>query len=285
MTVQMDETPFHPNCGSVGILQKVSVRNAIKRTIAFLLPIGLITGLNAGLRRLAAAGHHLQFLRQWRLGTRVPHFFDPFIDLYWKWEITRNPMSWERGIFGLLAMRPGCRQLDLCCGEGFYTHRFYSGRAGSILAMDYNPAAISAARRKFQANNIDYRCGDIRSQMPQGPFDNVTWDAGIEYFTQPEITDILRAIKARLTPQGVLSGYSILLEQGDGSVSLPDGQKFAAASREALGELLNGAFRNVVILRTAHADQFQPRTNHYFFASDGPLPFDDGWPDLKRWKS
>ena len=266
----------------MGILQDMGVKRALKRLIVFLLPVGLVTKLNAGLRRAAAAGHHLQFIRQWQLGAPVPHFFDPYIDLHWKWEQTRNPMSWERGIFGLLAMKPGCRQLDLCCGEGFHTHRFYSGRAGSIVAMDYNRDAISAARRRFAAANIDYRCGDIRSQMPQGPFDNITWDAGIEYFTLSEIADILLAIKARLAPGGILSGYCI----PDAHVTPglhDDGRKFAAASPEALGGLLHGVFRNVSILCTAHSDHFEKRTNCYFFAGDGNLPFAAGWPDLKRW--
>jgi SAM-dependent methyltransferase len=260
----------------------MTVKHAIKGLIAFFLPVGLVTIANTGLRRFTAWGHHLQFLRQWRLGTAAPHFFDPFIDLYWKWEKTRNPMSWERGIFGLLALKPGCRQLDLCCGEGFYTHRFYSGRAGSIVAMDYDAAAIAAARRKFSAPNIDYRCGDIRSQMPQGPFDNVTWDAGIEYFTAREIAGILTAIKACLTPEGILNGYCIPDPKAN-PASLDDGRKFAAASPDALGELLHGTFRNVVILCTSHADQFGPRDNCYFFAGDGLLPFGESWPDLKRW--
>jgi methyltransferase family protein len=268
----------------MGISKNMSVKRVIRKLITFLLPVGLVKTVNAGLRRLAAAGHQLQYIREWRLATRVPHFFDPHIDLYWKWEQSRNPMSWERGTFGLLAMKPGCRQLDLCCGEGFHTHRFYSGRAGSVVAVDYNKEAIAVARRRFQAPNIDYRCADIRSQMPQGPFDNVTWDAGIEYFTKPEIVDILKAIKARLAPHGMLSGYSILLEQGDGAVQIPDGQKFVAASRDDLGELLHSVFRNVTILRTGHADQTQRRTNHYFFASDGTLPFDENWCDLERWK-
>ncbi|HET7086162.1 MAG TPA: class I SAM-dependent methyltransferase [Rhizomicrobium sp.] len=241
-----------------------------------------MTTINAGLRTLAAAGHHLQFIRQWRLGARVPHYFDPFIDLYWKWEKTRNPMSWERGIFGLLAMKPGCRQLDLCCGEGFHTHRFYSGRAGSIVAMDYNRDAIALARRKFQAPNIDYRCGDIRSQMPQGPFDNITWDAGIEYFTPAEIADILVAVKARLAPGGILSGYCVPDPHANPAAQ-GDGRKFAAASPEALGELLHSVFGNVTVLRTAHADQFETRTNCYFYAGDGALPLAADWPDLKRW--
>jgi SAM-dependent methyltransferase len=260
----------------------MGIKRIIRHAIAFLLPVGLITTLNAGLRRLAAAGHQLQFVRQWRIDMRVPHFFDPFIDLYWKWEKTRNPMSWERGIFGLLAMKQGCRQLDLCCGEGFHTHRFYSGRAGSIVAMDYNREAIATARHKFQAPNIDYRCGDIRSEMPQGPFDNVTWDAGIEYFTLSEIREILTAIKARLPPDGILSGYCVPDPHAQPDAAA-DGRKFAAASPEALGELLHGVFRNVTVLRTVHTDQFGTRTNCYFFGGDGALPFARGWPDIKHW--
>ena len=191
-------------------------------------------------------------------------------------------MSWERGIFGLLAMKPGCRQLDLCCGEGFYTHRFYSGRAGSIVAMDYDRAAIAKARRRFKATNIDYRCGDIRKDMPKGPFDNITWDAGIEYFTPTEITGILAAIKARLALGGILSGYCIP-DPSASPGSLDDGRKFAAASPETLGELLHDVFGNVSILRTVHADQFGERTNCYFFASDGTLPLSENWSDLMKW--
>jgi cyclopropane fatty-acyl-phospholipid synthase-like methyltransferase len=182
-------------------------------------------------------------------------------------------------------MKPGCRLLDLCCGEGFYTHRFYSGRAGSIVALDNNPKAISRARRNFRAPNIEYICGDIRTEMPQGPFDNISWDAGIEYFTHEEIAAIVASIKARLMPDGILNGYSVLAPQDAGRQMNSLGQKFGATSREELGEVFHKSFRNVTILRTTHADRFQSRTNHYFFASDGPLPFGEGWPDLQHWCS
>jgi ubiquinone/menaquinone biosynthesis C-methylase UbiE len=250
------------------------MKRFIKRLISIFLP--LVLAMNRCLRALAAAGHRLQFLLQWRFGLRAPHSFDPFIDLYWQWETSRSPMSWERGIFGLLAMKPGCRLLDICCGEGFYAHRFYSGRAGTIVAMDYNIKAIAYARRNFQAPNIDYRCGDVRVEMPEGPFDNISWDAGIEYFTLEEIGGILDSIKKRLAPQGVLSGYSILVPS-DGTAEI-QGQKYAAASREGLGRLLSRFFRHVTIIRTVYPD----RTNHYFFASDGPVPLAQGWMDMLR---
>lgn len=232
------------------------------------------------LRSLTAMGHRLQFLWQWRLASRAPESFDPFIDLYWRWSKTGNPMSWERGVFGLLAIKPGARQLDPCCGEGFHTHHFYAGRAGSVVAMDHNPKAIAHAQRNFAATNIRYVCGDIRSEMPGGPFDNISWDAGIKYFTPAEIDGILTTVKARLAPSGILNGYSILTPNEDSAERTKIGQKFAAASREALGDLLGQHFANVTILRTRHTDQYQDRVNHYFFASDGPLPFNAGWSDL-----
>jgi SAM-dependent methyltransferase len=269
----------------MGIPKKTRMKSLIKNLIAVLLPVGLVLALNRALRAVVAACHRLQFLRQWRLAAQSPHSFDPFIELYWRWNLTRNPMSWERGIFGLLAMKPGCRLLDVCCGEGFYTHHFYSGRAGAIVAMDYNAKAIAHARRNFSAPNIEYVCGDIRTDLPKGPFDNVSWDAGIEYFTRDELDGILSAIKARLMPDGILSGYSVLAAPDTAHPMKVPGQKFGASSPEALYEVLGRSFRNVTILRTAHTDPFQERTNHYFFASDGSLPFGETWPDLKQWKS
>lgn len=253
------------------------MKRFIKRLLLVLLPPVLV--LNRVLRALAAAGHHLQYLLQWRFPVQVPLSFDPFLDLYWRWKITRSPMSWERGIFGLLAMKPGCRLLDLCCGEGFHTHRFYSGRAGHIVAMDFSSRAIAHARRNFSAPNIEYLCGDARTQMPPGPFENVSWDAGIEYFTPDEIEGILDGIKKRLTPGGILSGYSILVPK-DGRAEI-QGRKYTAASREELGQLLNRFFRNVTIVRTIYPE----RTNHYFFASDGALPLSADWPDLQSWSA
>ena len=128
---------------------------------------------------------------------------------------------------------------------------------------------------------VEYREGDARVEMPTGPFDNVSWDAGIEYFSLNEIEEILDGIKLRLVPGGILSGYSILVPESERGTNA--GQKYAASSQEDLGELLERHFRNVTILRTRSSDRYHQRTNHYFFASDGPLPFGEDWPDLKRW--
>lgn len=236
-----------------------------------LLPPVLAT--NRLLRATAAAGHRLQFFLQWRIARKSPAWFDHDLDLYWKWRASRNPNIWQRGILGLFAMRPGAQVLDLCCGDGFYSYYFYSGRAGRIIAMDYDTAAIRHARKNQQAPNIEYRQGDIRSEMPDGEFDNVCWDAGIEYFTLPETEALLGAIKSRLVSGGILSGCGIVSRGEERSHA---DHKHEFSSPEELTQLLRRFFAQVRIINTAAAgDKFLERATFHFFASDGPLPLED----------
>jgi SAM-dependent methyltransferase len=237
----------------------------------------MVKGINRGLRRLSAWGHQFQFFYEWRVMRRPPAWFDHYIDLHWKWGASRNPSSWERGIFSLLAMRPGCRVLDLCCGTGFFAYHFYSGRAGRIVSMDYSAAAIAQAKRNFRAPNLEFQQGDVRTQLPHEEFDNAVLNAALEYFTPHEADELVRQIKTRLTAGGVLSGNSIVARR-DRTAHLEQRQQFF--SREELANFLKRHFAHVVVLATTHPDGSQERTNLYFFASDGMLPFARPWPDL-----
>jgi SAM-dependent methyltransferase len=114
-------------------------------------------------------------------------------------------------------MKQGCKALELCCGDGFNAYFFYSIRVGSILSVDFDPKAIAYAKRNFRAENVTYQIADIRTQMPDGIFDNVVWDAAIEHFTETEIAELMANIKRRLAPAGMLSGFTI--------VERPDGKK------------------------------------------------------------
>ena len=253
------------------------MKKLLKILIRALLPWEAVKAMNRTLRGLAAWGHRFQHFYEWRLMARPPEWFDHYIDLHWKWRVTRNATSWERGIFGLLAMRQGCRVLDLCCGTGFFTYYFYSGRAGAVVAMDYSAAAIRQARRNFQASNIDYRQGDIRTDLPDGPFDNAVLNAALEYFTPQEAEKLLDDIKGRLTPNGILSGNSIVASRA-GVAHLDQKQEFF--SRDELAALLKRHFANVTIINTTFIDPGMNRTNLYFFASEGPVPLAENWPDI-----
>ena len=251
----------------------------LNRAVLRMIPIGAVKAMNRGLRSLAAGGHWLQQELQWRVAKHPPEWYDHFCDQHWRWAVSRNPMSWERGIIGLLGMQPGARVLDLCCGGGFFANRFFSTRAAHVTSVDFDPEAIKHARRNFKAPNVDYLCADIRTAMPQGTFDNVAWDAAIEHFTEEEMTNILANIKSRLTPEGILNGYTIIARP---DFKGHEDHEHEFATREELAGLLKRYFKNVLILSTGYSDQFEKRDNLYFFASDGPVPFCDSWPSVLR---
>lgn len=240
--------------------------------------LGALKAMNRLLRRVDAAGHKLQFEAEWRV-TPVPEWYDHLIDQHWKWHFTRNPLSWERGVMGMLAMKPGCRVLDLCCGGGFFAHHFFSSRAASVVSVDFDPSAIAHAKRNFNAPNVDYRCCDIRTDMPAGEFDNVVWDAAIEHFTEQEISAILANIKQRLAPSGMLNGYT-LVEKPTGKSLVHHEYEFK--SKEELASVLKKVFKNALVVESTSHDAIEDRHNLYFFASDGMLPFDPGWKSAVR---
>jgi len=159
--------------------------------------------------RWVSSAYHRLFLVQWGIYP-LPEFYEHKIGMFWAWGPTRQAYWVERGVFSLLTMKQGCKVLELCSGDGFNAHHFYSCRAGSVLAVDFDPKAISYARRNFKAPNVTYEVADIRTQMPDGPFDNIVWDGAIEHFTEQEILDLVGAIKKRLAPNGAVSGYTFV---------------------------------------------------------------------------
>jgi SAM-dependent methyltransferase len=224
--------------------------------------------LNAGVRRVSAFTHRIQFVVQWGIQPN-PEWFDHFLDQHYQWTRTRLPFPWERGLFSLLAIKPGARMLELCCGDGFNAHHFYSIRAGSVISVDFDPTAIAHAKRHFGGGNVDYRIADIRTGMPPGKFDNIVWDAAIEHFTEAEITALMADIKGRLEPDGILSGYTIVERE---AVSHHE-HEYEFKSKEDLMRFLSPHFAHVKVFETV----YPTRHNLYFFAGNGQLPFDEQW--------
>ena len=107
--------------------------------------------------------------------------------------------------------------------------------------------------------------------MPRGVFDNVIWDAAIEHFTLDEIKAILAEIKVRLSPQGTLSGYT-LVERPDGK-SLAH-HEYEFKDKEDLFRVLKSVFKNVLVFETL----YPIRHNLYFWAGNGVIPFSKDWP-------
>jgi SAM-dependent methyltransferase len=244
----------------------------LRRRLVFAKPfLETLFSLEARISEWWVAGaHHRLYLTQWGINP-VPEFFDHKIGLYWMWKATRTPHGIERGVFSLLGMKQGCKALELCCGDGFNAYFFYSIRVGSILSVDFDPKAIAYAKRNFRAENVTYQIADIRTQMPDGIFDNVVWDAAIEHFTETEIAELMANIKRRLAPAGMLSGFTIV-ERPDGKKMLPH-HEYEFKSKDDLARFFRPHFRNVKVFETIYPD----RHNLYFWASDGVVPFMDEW--------
>lgn len=240
--------------------------------------IPAIKAYNRFMRRMVGFGHKLQFEAEWRVDPN-PEWYDHLIFQYWLWPISRNPMTWERGVFSMLPMNKGCRVLDLCCGGGFFAHHFFSSRASAVVSVDFDPIAIAHAKKNFQAPNVEYVCADIRTDMPGGDFDNIVWDAAIEHFTLEEAAKLLRDMKQRLGRTGILSGYTLVEKAIGKSLSH---HEYEYKSKEELAGVLKRQFANVMVFENQSHDQFEDRHNLYFYASDGPLPFDAGSPNVVR---
>lgn len=178
----------------------------------------------------------------------------------------------ERGVFSSYALKgirgPLGNTLDLCCGDGFYSYYFYSLNSANVTSIDFDPLAIKTAKRFHSSDNINFILGDVRKDIPDGPFDNIIWDAAIEHFTEEEISQLVSRIKEVLKPDGILTGYTIQEPKHEGKHLHQHEYEFH--NEEDLGRFLSPYFHHIQILTT----KFPQRTNYYFFASDDALPFD-----------
>jgi SAM-dependent methyltransferase len=238
----------------------------------------IVRPLNEWMRRLAAITHKWQYDMEWRVQP-VPEWYDTFLGQYYLWRATRTPWGWDRGVYNVLTLKPGGHVLELCCGGGFFTFHFYSGRAATVVAVDYDPYAIAHACRYNAAANIRYEVMDIRQTLPEGPFDNVVWDGAIEHFTEKDIANLVAQIKGRLAADGTISGYTV--QQLRPGMQHPE-HEYEFKSKEDLAKFFTPHFRNVLVFETIYAE----RHNLHFMASDTILPFDTTWPyafRINRW--
>ncbi|MCL5666517.1 MAG: class I SAM-dependent methyltransferase [Patescibacteria group bacterium] len=247
-----------------------SIKKIIKPAVMRLKPVlESIFQLESKISRFWAGSAHkrLMFV-QWALPPQ-PECFDHHIDLYYYWLASRNPLWVERGVFGSLALKGG-DVLELACGDGFNARNFYSLRSKEVIACDFDPKAIKTARKKNSAPNVKFLLADIRKDMPRGKFENIVWDAAIEHFTPGEINKLMAEIKNRLVAGGILSGYTIVERKEGKSLSH---HEYEFKDKQDLLRFLTPYFKHVTVFETIYPS----RHNLYFWASDGTLPFRDGW--------
>jgi len=182
----------------------------------------------------------------WQSTGEAPHFSDHRaggFNFVFEKNVGAAIFCYLRGFFTFEMIDVGDRVLDIGCGDGFLTKRFYSMRASHVDAVDIEKTAISVALKENPASNICYRVLDAVSEdFPGKAYDVVVLDGAIGHFQQETIDMLLKKIVASLGPEGVFCGSESLGHEGNDHLTFFE-------SMDSVGDLLNNHFK-YVYLRT-----------------------------------
>ena len=143
--------------------------------------------------RLLRGHYRSVFRRQWVLDDEPPHFFDHRIGSTELATGHGSPYPYYRGYFASELVREGDRLLDIGCGDGFFTSRFFAPRCSHVDGVDIEPSAIEHANRYNAVPNVTYHVLDaVNDPFPGPPYDVVVWDGALGHFA-PETTEQMLA--------------------------------------------------------------------------------------------
>jgi SAM-dependent methyltransferase len=168
---------------------------------------------------LRLLGHHYRslFRRQWHLGDEEPHFFSHRIGLFdfAFGDLAPGPFAYYRGFFNSEILQPGDRLLDIGCGDGFFTKRFFGRRCAHIDAVDIEPTAIQAAQAHNAAPNITYHLLDaVADPFPAASYNVIVWDGALGHFPANTSHSMLHKIRDSLNSAGAFVGSESLGVEG-----------------------------------------------------------------------
>jgi SAM-dependent methyltransferase len=225
----------------VGVLQRV-LRGLDFTLSGSRVPERILLGLLGGY-------YASRFRWQWRWSSpeEAPHFFDHRMGVFdFAYGATPSgPYPYFRAYHAAEVIRDGDRVLDIGCGDGFFTRRFFAARASRVDGVDVEPSAIAAARALNAAPNVHYHLLDATSApWPEARYDVVVWDGALGHFDAATTGAMLERIGSAVGEEGIFVGSESLGHEGDDHLQF-------FASRDDLRRLLEGHFP-VVALREEH---------------------------------
>ena len=157
------------------------------------------------------------FHREWVISAEKPHFtyFRPTFFGFTYNQIPPSICNFYRGFYCAEVIQPGDSLLDIGCGDGFLTLRFYGGKCSYIDALDIEPKAIQLALQNNNSPNIHYHLLDaVAKPFPNDKYDVIVLDGSIGHFSA-DVTDLLlNKIKNALKPNGIFVGSESLGREG-----------------------------------------------------------------------
>ena len=122
----------------------------------------------------------------------------------------------------------GQRVLDTTCGNGYGSWLLKEWGASSVLGLDVSEEAISAARREFSRDGVDFRvavAGDAVSALPAASFDLIACFESIEHVEDPEL--FLARLRSLAAP-----GAQIFISCANDHVAGPPDQGYPSPLRK-----------------------------------------------------
>jgi SAM-dependent methyltransferase len=167
--------------------------------------------------RLLERHYDSLFRRLWALGREPPHFSNHRIGAFRFGYASESPgpENFFRGFFSSEVMQPSDQALDIGCGDGYFTRRFFGPRCESIDGVDIEPSAIKEATRYNSAPNVRYFLLDAVNQpFPRASYQAVVWDGAIGHFARKDTEGMLYKISQILAPGGVFAGSESIGHEG-----------------------------------------------------------------------
>ena len=158
-----------------------------------------------------------KFRLEWEFGKIPPHFFDHRIgisQLAFGKKIY-GPYAYYRGFFASQVIHDGDILLDIGCGDGFFTKRFFSVKCIHVDGVDIEPSAIQFALKKNSAENIRYHLLDaVVEDFPESKYNVIVWDGAIGHFSPDTLEAMLQKIVNALSQDGIFVGSESLGDEG-----------------------------------------------------------------------
>lgn len=113
------------------------------------------------------------------------------------------------------------RVLDVGCGAGTWTEIFAS-RYKTAVGIEQSSLMVEAAKERVaRLPNVEILQGDVRHDLPEGPFDIIFLGGLCMYLNDLDVVALLQSLKSRLTVGGTIILRESTVHQ---SVSLSQGE-------------------------------------------------------------
>jgi SAM-dependent methyltransferase len=120
------------------------------------------------------------------------------------WNFAGSPYEQKRYETTINALRRAHYQsvFEPGCSVGELTARL-AERCAILEACDFSPSVVERARQRCRGfEHVSINCADLRTSMPEGPFDLIVFSEIGYYFDRPTLVEISTELASKLCPGG-----------------------------------------------------------------------------------